>query len=392
MIFLQDLQSHLKKHFNLDHPVHQIDDQVMVHTFPFESTALKDQHNEFAVDEMDETMKSLNLLVSDSQENLYFRYPVFVPLKRVENGRAILLLHGLNERSWEKYLSWAYVLASETGVPVILFPLANHINRSPITWSLPRQMIKVVGVREKSYGKIRNSTFVNAALSERIDLAPGVFVSSGIQSIGDIVKLTQQIGAGNHPLFNKGTILDLFGYSIGAFVAEILLLSNPFHLYDNSRAFFFCGGATFDQMDGRSRTILDDRAFDTLKYFLNHTEVSEVKWKFPDFLIPFSNTIWDVFTSVISLDRFRKKQTKTLNTLIKKIKAIGLKMDHVIPGEGIYRTLNLGKNSNVLVTDFDFRYSHETPFPLADQSIARKVNHAFEDIFRQATEFFKDRR
>src|SRR5665647_678572 len=46
-------------------------------------------------------------------ENQSFSYPVFAPC-RTESKKVILLLHGLNERSWVKYLVWAYDLAKNT--------------------------------------------------------------------------------------------------------------------------------------------------------------------------------------------------------------------------------------------------------------------------------------
>ena len=64
-------------------------------------------------------------------ENRLFSYPVFVPGNR-KSDKVILLLHGLNERSWVKYLVWAYWLAKYTGSYVILFPISFHINRSPV--------------------------------------------------------------------------------------------------------------------------------------------------------------------------------------------------------------------------------------------------------------------
>ncbi len=78
-----------------------------------------------------------NDLISENQS---FSYPVFVP-GNVESKKVILLLHGLNERSWLKYLVWAYYLAENTDSYVILFPISFHINRSPASWKDPRAMI-----------------------------------------------------------------------------------------------------------------------------------------------------------------------------------------------------------------------------------------------------------
>ena len=71
--------------------------------------------------------KRLNIFSSSDAgiaENLTFKYPVFLPGDAAKYDNAILLLHGLNERSWNKYLTWAEYLAKHVGVPVILFPIA----------------------------------------------------------------------------------------------------------------------------------------------------------------------------------------------------------------------------------------------------------------------------
>ncbi|HBG53758.1 MAG TPA: hypothetical protein DDW70_06070, partial [Rikenellaceae bacterium] len=56
-------------------------------------------------------------------ENQQFRYVVFAPAGALRFDRAIILLHGLNERSWQKYLTWAEDLVMTCGLPVVLFPI-----------------------------------------------------------------------------------------------------------------------------------------------------------------------------------------------------------------------------------------------------------------------------
>jgi hypothetical protein len=70
---------------------------------------------------------------SSISENISFSYPVFIPEDKTSR-KAILLFHGLNERSWVKYLVWAYWLSELTGSYVVLFPISFHINRSPSSW------------------------------------------------------------------------------------------------------------------------------------------------------------------------------------------------------------------------------------------------------------------
>ena len=86
---------------------------------------------------LNEFMNNNDKLIS---ENRSFSYPVFAP-RRADSNKVIFLLHGLNERSWLKYLAWAYNLADQTDSYVILFPISFHINRSPASWKDPRTMI-----------------------------------------------------------------------------------------------------------------------------------------------------------------------------------------------------------------------------------------------------------
>ena len=83
----------------------------------------------------DEKGGTVQLADNNIIENFSFEYPVFTPSGKFRQDKAILLLHGLNERNWDKYLPWAEFLCLHTGKPVILFPIAFHINRALVTWS-----------------------------------------------------------------------------------------------------------------------------------------------------------------------------------------------------------------------------------------------------------------
>jgi hypothetical protein len=64
------------------------------------------------------------------EENISFRYPlVREAASSKTSGKSlqrhdhvVILLHGLNERSFSKYLPWAYQLWAATRVPVSCFP------------------------------------------------------------------------------------------------------------------------------------------------------------------------------------------------------------------------------------------------------------------------------
>ena len=164
-------------------------------------------------------------------ENRIFSYPVFTPANR-ESKKAIILLHGLNERSWVKYLAWAYRLAYDTGSYVILFPISFHINRSPDSWKDPRAMLDAVRERNVSAGNLKMSSFANVALSNRLTEDPLRFFRSGYQTSNDIIKLMLQIRKGEHKVVPAGSSVDIFAYSIGAFLGEIIMMGNPANLLD----------------------------------------------------------------------------------------------------------------------------------------------------------------
>ncbi|WP_291862055.1 DUF6051 family protein, partial [Marinilabilia sp.] len=389
MGLLFELQKTLFSRFDLSKPFGQIDRDVVFYTYPFESNYEGSRFHLSAPDSVLAEDLGDGLLASENYFNRLFRYAIFEPVKRKENANAIVLLHGLNERKWGKYLLWAYKLAEWTGAPVILFPLANHMNRSPEAWSYPRKMSEVLRKRRDSYGAIENSSFANVALSSRVDRSPEVFISSGLQSILDIVELTAKIRSGIHPLFKAGTGVDFFSYSIGALVTEILLMANPSGLFSTSKAFLFCGGATFDQMDARSRTILDNKAFESLQGFVRSFELVRSSNSLFELFKPFGNSIREVFLSMISLENFRPEREYKLKSLANRVRALGLKLDKVIPGRAILDTFCMGQCKNVAVADFDFKYSHEMPFPINDVSVADKVEQAFQSVFRDASCFLK---
>lgn len=388
MAFLHELDYLLRQKFDLKKPFFEIDERVVVNTFAFSSdVSTSSPFNDRQINEKEGTSG----LVAQNEENRSFRYAVFRPAGMEDYKHAIILLHGLNERSWDKYLTWAYNLTNSTGRPVILFPLANHINRSPAWWSFPRQMAEVVSKRQNFYGRIPNSSFVNVALSYRIDHCPEVFVSSGLQSISDLVKLPESIRSGKHPLFEEGTGIDFFAYSIGALVTEVLLMANPMELFSASKAFFFCGGATFDQMDGRSRSILDNRAFRSLKQFVNKSDFLNLTSLLPNGLFPYGNALIKSFSSLVSFKNWQEDYKSARELLSERIHAIGLKLDKVIPGDAISRTLCMGGYcENVIVTDFDFKHSHEHPFPIRNNEASGKVEEAFLKIFQKASGFLKE--
>lgn len=325
------------------------------------------------------------------KENYSFSYPVFTPPGHAQNKGVIILLHGLNERKWDKYLTWAHYLTEKTGKSVILFPISFHQNRGPVDWADPRTMREKAEIRKsRLHNKNGLSTLFNYALSERLSESPERFFLSGLQTANDLVNLLKDIREGRHPLFAKETNPDIFAYSIGGLLAQVLYISNPHELFTHSKLFLFCAGSLFSEMNGISKVILDTNAHQRIQYYYQNEFEEKIKTSglFADFFN--QQKIGMAFRSMIAPERFRKLREKVFTHSKDKIYAISLLKDQVIPPDKISQTLMGSKTrlpENMEVFDFNYAYSHEMPFPVKNTELSSLLNQAFEKIFRKAAVF-----
>lgn len=321
-------------------------------------------------------------------ENLSFSYPVFIPPS--DNGKVILLLHGLNERSWTKYLAWAYSLSLLTGSYVVMFPISFHINRSPESWKDPRAMTGLIKERNRNRGDDRLRTFANIAISERLTDDPRRFMNSGYQTVRDLEDLMISIRDGKHPVVPGGSKVNIFAYSIGAFLAEIIMMADPQDLFSNSKLFMFCGGSVFSNMNGASRLIMDSEAYNRVyRYYMQDFE-TEIKTGKRFMKTILSSRVGLAFRSMIDFSRFRKFREKSLTVLGDRILSVSLAQDKVIPFNGIRKTLGFSSNiktNNVEIWDFEYPYSHENPFPVYLTPVSRYVDNGFNKMITTAAGF-----
>jgi len=324
---------------------------------------------------------SKDLLIT---ENRSFNYPVFIHHGTKKARKVIVLLHGLNERNWDKYLCWAEYLAKNTGKAVLLFPIAYHINRSPVQWSDPRSMSLLVKKRQLEVGEDRSLCFANVALSERLSEDPERFYTTGRQTVQDLTDLVRQIKKGDHPLFAPGASVDFFAYSIGAFLSEILLMANPEKLFNESKLFIFCGGSIFEQMFGESRCIMDKPAYKRLFDFYCTEWLSQ---KYRNLKGPKDETL-DAFNTMIIPGLEREKRENFFSKLGNRLSGISLKKDKVMPYAGVEACMGTSEAvKHFTLMDFPYEYTHESPFPTNGRVEPSLLNSSFNDIFSRAALF-----
>ncbi|MFA7418271.1 MAG: DUF6051 family protein [Melioribacteraceae bacterium] len=328
----------------------------------------------------------------DIIENREFSYTVFRKNNENKNSNLILLFHGLNEKYWEKYLPWAEKLVKLTGKTVLLFPIAFHMNRVPAGWSNIHSMNSVAQNRRKYSKSITNSTFANAAISARVEMIPQRFFWSGLQTFYDVVKLIGEIKAGKNELIHPDAEIDLFSYSIGSFLSEILLMSNPRNYFDNSKLFMFCGGPTLDRMAPNSKFILDSDA--TIALYSFYTERLESELKLDKRIAHYfsgSHTAGNYFKAMLSYRKDKELRESRLRELSSKIYALPLKNDDVVPPNEVLNTLQGDYRDipvKVDILDFPYAYSHITPFPATTEN-EKLIDENFNIVFDKAAQFLR---
>lgn len=317
-------------------------------------------------------------------ENQRFRIAFFVDSRRQRHTGAILMLHGLNERTWYKYLPWAQRLVETTGKAVILFPIAFHMNRAPNAWGQARLMKQVSERRQAQSPTIVNSTFANAAISTRLQENPQRFCWSGLQTIEDIARLIDEIRADRHAPIAPDAKVDIFAYSIGAFLAEILLMANVGQHFTDTRLFMFCGGATIDRMYPNCRYILDSDATIALHALFLSRLPNELQQDLRlGHYISHAHSEGQVFRWLLSYHENRFEREARLRQLATQVAAIVLRKDNVVPPGEVFSALQGEARDipiNVGVLDFPFDHSHVVPFPLSakEADLSRGFNQVFE--------------
>ncbi|WP_336701919.1 DUF6051 family protein [Chryseobacterium indologenes] len=328
----------------------------------------------------------------DIECNKKFEYHI---LKRADIETAkevILFFHGLNEKKWDKYLPWAYELAQRTQKAIILFPIAFHMDRAEPIWSDRHHMMEVVNFRKKKYPENMNYSYVNAAISSRLEAHPQRMFWSGLQTYSDITEVVKSVKNGHLKSIAPDAKLDLFGYSIGSFLALIIKMADPHHYFTRSKVFCFCGGMTIDRMFPISKYIMDTQA--TVKMQSVFTELLSSDFKSDPRLKHYQTEAlhpqesW--FKKMLRYNYFQKEREERIQEIQSQIKAYVLEKDSVAPPiealntlQGGYRNINV----DIEIQDFPFEYSHMVPFPLTHKH-KKEVTEAFHQFVKSASDFY----
>lgn len=314
--------------------------------------------------------------------NNEFRYYILTPEKK--GSGAIILLHGLNERNWNKYIQWAMRLAADTSRAVVLFPIAYHMNRSPRSWIDRHIMTPLVSARIFDEPDARMSTYVNVALSTRMAASPQRFMLSGFQTVNDVAELARSVNAGEHPDLTGP--VDIFAYSIGALVTQVLMLSRSSLLPDDSRVMLFCGGCAFNLMNGTSRFIMDSSAFNRLtRYYIEDIDSGNV----PDgdivMKLLHDTPEGEAFYAMTSTTRLKAVAGSPFRNTEGKFRAVAFAGDLVIPAPAVSATLD---GADLRVWTPGYACTHENPFPLLTGEGSYAVDNTFDRLFTEAAAFF----
>jgi len=342
--------------------------------------------------ESDIVNEILDIHDSKVKENQEFKYHIFKPSKVDKADEIIIMFHGFNEKYWHKYLPWAKRLMDDTGKTVVLFPIAFHMNRAPHDWSNRRQMYDVCENRKKRFPNIVNASLSNVAISTRLHSKPERFFWSGLQTYYDILQLTSQIKSGQHPHIAATASIDIFSYSIGSLLAQILLMTNPDNIFQHTRLCMFCGGAVFNRMSPVSKFILDSESNVMLySFIIEHLESHLKNNERLRHYFCSEHPEGINFRSMLNYKTMRQYREEVFNSLHNQIMAITLEKDTVVPPYEVANTLQ-GSARNIPVRveilDFPYDYKHEDPFPQIENN-KNEVNQCFDKVFNIATDFLK---
>lgn len=340
--------------------------------------------------EPDVIQEMLNKKDSEIMENINFRYHLMLPRNVKKTKELVLMFHGFNEKYWNKYLPWAKYISDRTDKAILFFPIAFHMNRAPAVWSDKREMYGISEERKRRHPDIISSSLSNVAISTRLHNKPQRFIWSGLQTYYDVIELIEYIKSGKHPAIEADTSIDIVSYSIGTFLAQILMMTNESDYFGKSKLVSFCGGAVFNRLSPVSKFILDSEANVSLYSYVvehldSHMKRDEVLRHYLNGKLKEGKN----FRSMLNYNILRKYREDRYREMSDRIYAISLTEDVVVPPYEIVNTLQgISRDIPIKVDilEYPYKYKHEDPFP-AIESIKTEVTEQFERTFNLVCDF-----
>ncbi|WP_299535648.1 DUF6051 family protein [Ulvibacterium sp.] len=337
--------------------IRPINNEIEIKRFQFESTPSKGSIKASFANEGDVEFQDMAIA-----ENNLFYYSIVSPKETLIAKKVIFLFHGLNEKSWKKYLPWAEMISEGTGSSVVLFPIAFHMQRVPRQWKDRENMEVLSRIRKRTNPGIHTSSPYNASLSERIAERPQRFMDSGIRTYNDVIRFIETCKDGQHSFIHKDFTFNIFAYSIGGYLAQMLKFTNYQGYFTHTKVCLFCSGSTLDSAAPISKFILDSSAEDKLRDYFKGGEVNDI-------ILSSEHQRMDemVLRSFYQYNHMRGFREAHIKAHCDYLYVIALKKDDVIPADAVVRTMggqegNLGIKVDVL--DFERDYTHEIPFSL----------------------------
>lgn len=320
------------------------------------------------------------------EENIRFRYPLLRDHQRGPLQRStdvVILLHGLNERSFTKYIPWAYQIWAHARMPVLLFPISFHINRVRRAWGGTQQ--ECYRRRAEISGNEHFHRF-NAIISDRLHAHPERFFWGALQTYWDIIDLVGAIRADRHPHFAPDTRVHIMGFSAGGYIALSLLLENAHHWFDGSRGILFATCAAIRDVNLASNLIIDHAAEVALvKMYVKYRE-KRMNPRLTHWFTHHTEGKW--FDAFCGLMPDRTLLHARLQQVAPRLLGIANTNDQVMtPGAMLNALQGIRRDTGVAIKELTLGI-HENPFSTPDyHQRERQMITEFLDVDRYGNEF-----
>ncbi|PKQ62073.1 hypothetical protein BZG02_14175 [Labilibaculum filiforme] len=356
-----------------------------------ESHELELTENLFTQNDIGEIQDDVHMHDVVIEENRNFSYNILKPKGKEKLKKLSFIFHGFNEKTWDKYLPWGQAICEKTQSAVIFFPIAFHMQRAPKHWSDKKAMFELSKKRKAQFPNIIGSSLSNVAISMRLHSKPQRFIWSGLQTYYDIIQFIEECKSGKHELIDKNFSFDIFAYSIGGFLAEILKLTNYKNYFSDTKLCLFCSGAVFNRLSPVSKFILDSEVNVALySYLVEHFSSFLKKDNLLHHYLEEDHLEGKVFHTMLEYKSMRNFREDLFRKVENQIYAIALKGDSVFPTYEIENTLKgASRDINIVVEELDFGYSytHENPFPM-NKSTSGDIEESIDLVFTKVCDFF----